>query len=317
MSDQLITIIGGTGFIGRHLVSRLATSGYRIRLATRDPESATQLMTQGNVGQIVGLKTNVRNQQSVERAVADADIVINLVGILYERGAQKFGAIHVDAAERIAAASKAAGVSQLIHMSALGADKQHEALYARSKAAGEELASKEFPGATILRPSVVFGINDDFFNRFAQILTLAPVFPLADGGSSKMQPIWVEDLTEAILRIIENPAQQGKTWELTGPDVFTFKELMEKTLEFTNRKCLLVPVPSAVMSVMAVFMNLVPGRPQLTPDQVKLLKTDNVASGSFPGLSDLGITAGTIDGIVPEYLRRFRKGGGTQPLVVI
>ncbi len=316
MSDQLITIFGGTGFIGRHLVSRLAANGYRIRLATRDPETATQLMTQGNVGQIVGLKTNVRDQQSVERAVTGTDIVINLVGILYERGAQNFGAVHVDAAERIAAASKAAGVSQLIHMSALGADKQHAAAYARSKAAGEEHAAKEYPGATILRPSVVFGVNDDFFNRFAQILTLAPIFPLADGGLSKMQPIWVEDLTEAILRIIEDPTQQGKTWELTGPDIFTFRELMEKTLEFTNRKCLLVPVPSSVMSMMAVFMNLVPGRPQLTPDQVKLLKTDNVASGTLPGLSDLGISAGSVDAIVPDYLRRFRKGG-SQPLAVI
>lgn len=309
MSDQLITIFGGTGFIGRHLVSRLATGGYRIRLATRDPEVATQLMTQGNVGQIVGLKTNVRDQASVERAVAGADIVINLVGILFERGAQKFKSIHEDAAERIAAAAKAADVSQLVHMSALGADKQHAAAYARSKAAGEELATREFPGATILRPSVVFGVNDDFFNRFAQILSFAPVFPLADGGASKMQPVWVEDLCEAILRIIEDPAQQGKTWELTGPDIYSFRQLMEMTLEFTSRKCLLVPVPFSVMSVMSVFMNLAPGRPQLTPDQVKLLQTDNVASGDLPGLSDLGITAGTVNGIVPEYLRRFRKGG--------
>ena len=316
MSDHLITIFGGSGFIGRHLVGRLAAKGYQIRLAVRDPESATQLMTQGNVGQIVGFKTNVRDQRSVEKAVAGADIVINLVGILYEKGAQNFGRIHVDAAERIAAAAKAAGARQLIHMSALGASREHEAGYARSKAVGEELAAKEFPGATILRPSVVFGRDDDFFNRFASILSLAPVFPLSDGGKSKMQPIWVEDLADAIVRIIETPVQQGKIWELTGPDVYSFQELMQKVLDFTGRKCLLVPVPSSLMSFMAIFMNLAPGRPQLTQDQVKLLKTDNVASGRYPNLKDLGITPTTIDAIVPDYLSRYKRGGGLQSATV-
>lgn len=310
MSGHLITIFGGSGFIGRHLVGRLAAKGYQVRLAVRDPESASQLMTQGVVGQIAGVKTNVRDQRSVDRAVAGADIVINLVGVLYEKGAQNFGRLHVDAAERIAAAAKAAGATQLIHMSALGARKDHEAAYARSKAVGEELAAKEFPGATILRPSVVFGCDDDFFNRFATILSLAPVFPLADGGKTKMQPIWVEDLADAIVRIIETPSQQGKIWELTGPDVYSFKELMEKVLEFTGRKCVLLPVPSAIMSVMAGFMALAPGRPQLTSDQVKMLQEDNVASGNFPNLEDIGIQPNTIDAVVPEYLRRYRRGGG-------
>ncbi|WP_288904980.1 complex I NDUFA9 subunit family protein [uncultured Sneathiella sp.] len=309
MSGHLITIFGGSGFIGRHLVGRLASKGYQIRLAVRDPESAAQLMTQGVVGQIAGVKTNVRDQQSVERAVAGAEIVINLVGILYEKGAQNFGRLHVDAAERIAAAAKSAGAKQLIHMSALGAEKNHESAYARSKAVGEELAAKEFPGATILRPSVVFGLDDDFFNRFASILSLAPVFPLADGGKMKMQPVWVEDLADAIVRIIETPAQQGKTWELTGPDVYSFKELLEKVLTFTGRKCVLMPVPSGAMSIMACVMALAPGRPQLTPDQVKLLKHDNVASGEFPNLQDLGIQPATVDAVVPEYLRRYRRGG--------
>ena len=252
MSGQLITIFGGSGFIGRHLVGRLAAKGYQVRIAVRDTESAAPLMTQGNVGQIVGFKTNVRNQASVERAVAGADVVINLVGILFEKGAQNFGRLHVDAAERIAAASRKAGVAQLIHMSALGVSKDHEAAYARSKAVGEELAKAEFPEATILRPSVVFGNDDDFFNRFAGILSLAPAFPLAGGGESKMQPIWVEDLTDAIVRIIETPAARGKTYELTGPDVYSFRELMEKVLEFTGRKCLLLPVPFGVMRAMSV-----------------------------------------------------------------
>lgn len=312
MANGLITIFGGSGFIGRHLMRRLTAKGYRIRLASRDPEDATDLMTQGSVGQIVGLKTNVRNQASVERAVRGSDIVINLVGILYESGAQTFGAVHVDAAERIAKASKQAGVRHLIHMSALGADRAHEAGYARSKAVGEELAATEFPGATILRPAVVFGRDDDFFNRFARILALSPVFPLVDGGKMKMQPVWVQDLAEAILRIIETPDQQGKTWEFTGPDIYSLRDLMSKILDATGRKCLLLPVPAGVMSVMAFFMGLIPGRPPLTTDQVKLLKVDNVASGQYPNLADLGITAGRIDAIVPQYLQRYKKGGGYQ-----
>ena len=317
MSGQLITIFGGSGFIGRHLVGRLAAKGNQIRIAARDPEVASQLMTQGNVGQVVGFKTNVRDPRSVARAVAGADIVINLVGVLYEKGAQNFGRLHVDAAERIAAAAKMAGAQQLVHMSALGATKDHEAAYARSKAVGEELAAREFPGATILRPSVVFGRDDDFFNRFACILSIAPVFPLSDGGKVKMQPIFVEDLADAIVRIIETPSEQGKTWELTGPDVYSFRELMENVLKFTGRKCLLVPVSSSLMSVMATLMALAPGRPQLTPDQVKLLKYDNVASGTYPNAKELGIHPTAIDAVVPDYLRRFRRGGGLTPMTAV
>ncbi|TNE38547.1 MAG: complex I NDUFA9 subunit family protein [Alphaproteobacteria bacterium] len=309
MPDHLITIFGGTGFIGRHLVGRLAAKGYQIRLAARDPESATALMTQGNVGQIVGMKTNVRNQASVERAIAGAHIVINLVGVLFERGAQNFGQLHVDAAERIARAAKAAGAAQLIHMSALGASREHAAGYARSKAVGEELARAEFPGATVLRPSVVFGNDDEFFNRFARILSIAPAFPIVDGGKNKMQPVWVEDLANAIVRIIENADYQGKTYEFAGPDVLSFREIIEKVLAFTGRKCLLLPAPSGAMSIAAAFMSLAPGRPLLTPDQIKLLKTDNVATGSEPGLTDLGIAPSRIDAIVPQYLRRYKRGG--------
>jgi len=312
MPDRLITIFGGSGFIGRHLVGRLAAKGYQIRLAVRDPESAVQLMTQGNVGQIVGMQTNIRNQMSVDRAVAGADIVINLVGLLYETGAQSFGAVHVDGAERVAKAAKQAGAKQLIHMSALGADKEHEAGYARSKAVGEELAATEFPGATILRPSVVFGTDDDFFNRFAQLLSLTPVFPLSDGGQAKMQPIWIENLVEAIVRILESSSAQGKIWELTGPDAVSFHDLMKRVLIYTDRSCLFLPVPASLMSFMAIFMKLAPGRPQLTPDQVKLLKIDNVASGDFPNIQDLGIEAASIDFVVPTYLRRYKKGGGTK-----
>lgn len=312
MSGQLITIFGGSGFIGRHLVQRLGANGYQVRIAVRDTENALPLITQGNVGQIVGIRTNVRNQESVERAVAGADIVINLVGILYEKGPQTFERIHVEAAGRIAAAARQAGVKQLVHLSALGVSPDHPSAYARSKARGEERVAQEFPGASILRPSVVFGNDDDFFNRFASLLAIAPVFPLAGGGKSKMQPVWVEDVADAIVRIIETPAAQGKTYELAGPEVFTFAELMQKVLDYTQRRCLLLPVPYGVMRFMGTLMSLLPGRPLLTSDQVILLRHDNVAAGNCPGLEALGINAAAVDAVVPQYLRRFRRRGGAQ-----
>ncbi|WP_284223824.1 complex I NDUFA9 subunit family protein, partial [Brevundimonas denitrificans] len=217
MSAGLITIIGGSGFIGRHLVGRLASRGYRVRIAVRDTEKAAQLMTQGNVGQVVGMQTNIRNQASVERAVAGADIVINLVGLLFESGSQKFNAVHVEGAKRVAEAAKAAGARQLIHMSALGADEKSESNYARTKAEGEKAVSEAFEGATILRPSVVFGAGDDFTNKFARLTACLPALPLANGGRALMQPVWIEDLADAIVKIIETPEQQGKIFEFGGP----------------------------------------------------------------------------------------------------
>lgn len=259
MSGRQVTIFGGSGFIGRHLVGRLAAMGYRIRIAVRDTEVAAALITQGYVGQIVPVQANIRNYASVERAVAGSEIVINLVGILYESGAQKFGAVHVEGAANIAKAAKAAGASVLVHISALGADLKSDANYLRSKAYGEELVKKEFPAVTIIRPSIVFGVDDDFFNRFASLLSLTPAFPLIDGGRVKYQPVWVNDLAQALALIVSDKSYQGKIYEIGGDDVYSLKDLLQMILNVTGRKCLFLPVPSAAFVVPALFAGLIPG----------------------------------------------------------
>lgn len=310
MASRLITIFGGSGFIGHHLVGRLAEKGYRIRLAVRDTEKAAQLMTQGNVGQIAGLQTNIRNKDSVERAVAGADIVINLVGLLYQSGSQTFHAVHVDGAATVAAAAKAAGVSQLVHLSALGADSDSPSKYAQTKAAGEDAVSKNFDGATIVRPSVIFGADDDFTNKFAMLTSLTPVLPMVDGAKVKMQPVWIEDLAEALVKIIETPEHQGKIWELGGPEVLSLSEIIDAILKVTKRTSYIVPVPAGLMAFKAFFIQMYPGKPLLTTDQVRLLQIDNVVSGNHSGFAELGLPTTGLDGVLPKYLKRYRKGGG-------
>jgi uncharacterized protein YbjT (DUF2867 family) len=310
MSSRLITIFGGSGFIGRHLVGRLAAKGYRIRLAVRDTEKAAQLMTQGNVGQIVGMQTNIRNKASVERAVAGADIVINLVGLLYQSGAQNFNAVHLDGATSVATAAKAAGAKQLIHMSALGASLDSPSVYARTKAGAEQAVQREYEGATILRPSVVFGSDDDFTNKFGQLTSLLPVLPLLDGGAANMQPLWIEDLAEAIVRIVETPDAQGRLYEFGGPDVMSLKEIIDAILAVTGRTCFIAPVPEGLMAFKAFFLQMMPGKPFLTVDQVRLLKADNVVSGNYPGFAELGIEPVSLTSVLPEYMTRYQKGGG-------
>lgn len=307
MSGRQVTIFGGSGFIGRHLVRRLAAKGYRIRIAVRDTEPAAALITQGDVGQIVPVKANIRNFASVERAVAGADIVIDLVGILYETGAQKFGAVHAEGAANVARAAKAAGASTLVHMSALGADSKSDSAYLRSKAQGEEQVLAEFPEATIIRPSIVVGLDDDFFNRFAALLSIAPVFPLVDGGRTKFQPVWINDLADAMARIAQDKSSQGGIYEFGGNDIYSLREIMQMILDITGRKCLLLPVPSAALVVPALLASLIPGRPLITSDQLKSLGHDNILSGTQPGLESLGITPTAIAAVAPEILHRYRR----------
>ncbi|MBE7636189.1 NAD(P)H-binding protein [Sneathiella sp. P13V-1] len=314
MSAGLITIIGGSGYIGRHLTGKLAEKGYRIRLAVRDTEKAAQLMTQGDVGQVVGVQTNIRNVPSIERAVAGADVVINLVGLLYEAGAQKFDAVHAEGAGNVAAAAKAAGASQLIQMSALGADEKGESAYARTKAEGEARVKAAYPEATILRPSVVWGNDDDFTNKFAQMSAMMPALPLGEGGKNKMQPLWVEDLVDAIVKIVETPALQGKTYELGGPDALSMAEIIDVITSVTERTMFVLPAPYSMMGVMGFFMGLIPGKPMLTSDQVKLTKADSVVSEGAEGFAELGIEPKPFQAASLEYLRRFRKGGGLNEL---
>ena len=326
MTRRVVTVFGASGFIGQHVVQRLARQGWVVRAAVRDPIAAEFLKPMGDVGQVNPVRADINDPTAVAAAVSGADAVISLVGILYERGRRSFQSVHVDGAAHVAAAAKAAGVERLVHVSALGADRNSESAYARSKAAGEEAVSQAFPGATIIRPSVVFGPEDGFFNRFAAMARLLPVLPVytADGfkpemqenglptlnlygsGGTIFQPVYVGDVAEAILRCVESPKLAGKVYELGGPRRYSLKEIMELVVAETGRCRVLVPLPFFVARIQAAFLQFLPN-PPLTPDQVKLLKVDNVARGGKPGLAELGITPTTCEAILPMYLGRYRK----------
>ncbi len=313
-TDTLITVFGGSGFLGRHVVRALARRRYRIRVAVRRPELAGFLQPLGSVGQIHTVQANVRHPESVEAATRDSDVVINLVGILFERGRQRFEAVQGYGAERVALAASAYG-ARMIHVSAIGANENSPSGYARAKALGEKLVLAATPGATIFRPSIVFGPEDDFFNRFAAMARMAPALPLVGGGHTRFQPVFVGDVAEAIALAADGKTKSGATYELGGPEVLTFRELMEFTLKTIERKRPLVPLPFALAKLKAQLLQFLP-KPPLTPDQVELLKNDNVVSEdavkSGRTLKDLGIIPSTIESIVPGYLWRFRRTGQFQ-----
>jgi uncharacterized protein YbjT (DUF2867 family) len=310
-ADTLITIFGGSGFLGRHVVRALAKQHYRIRVAVRRPDLAGHLQPLGRVGQIHAVQANVRRRPSVAAAVRGSDVVINLVGILFESGRQRFDSVHSFGAEAVALAA-AAHDARVIHVSAIGADENSSAAYARSKAAGEKLVLAATPGATVFRPSIVFGPNDDFFNRFAALARLSPMLPLIGGGHTRFQPVFAGDVAEAVVRAVAGDAKPGTVYELGGPEVFTFKELMEFVLATIERRRLLVPLPFGLARLQAAFLALMP-KPLLTPDQVELLRYDNVVSdaANIEGrtLQGLGIAPRSVPAIVPSYLWRFRKTG--------
>lgn len=324
MDRRVIAVFGGSGFIGRHLVKRLAADGWVVRVAVQDTVAAGFLKTMGDPGQIVLLKASITDPAMVGAVVEGADAVVNLVGILFERGRRSFSAIHVEGAAIVAAAARKAGVARLVHVSALGADKASSAAYARSKAEGEEQVLAAFPGATIIRPGVVFGPEDDFFNRFAVMARLSPVLPVftADGfrlscqdgscaldpfgsGGPTFQPVYVGDVAEAIAAVLALPAAAGRVYELGGPRRYTLKEIMELVLNQTERRNLLLPVPFWVARIQAAFLGLLP-KPPLTSDQVELMRTDNVVRGGKPGLAELGIAPTPAETILPTYLARHR-----------
>ena len=309
--DTLVTVFGGSGFLGRHVVRALANQGYRIRVAVRRPELTGHLQPLGRVGQIHAVQANVRFPQSVEAAVRDTDVVINLVGILFERGQQRFDLVQAQGAGVVAEAAHAVG-ARLIHVSAIGADENSVSDYARSKAAGERLVLAAQPQAIIVRPSIVFGPEDDFFNRFAALAQIAPALPLPGGGQTRFQPVFAGDVAEAIGKAVDDEAKPSTIYEFGGPDVSTFKELMEFTLATIGRRRLLVPIPFAMLKLQAAFLQFLP-KPPLTPDQVELLKSDNVVSAPAHEqgrtLEGLGIVPNSLASIVPDYLWRFRKAG--------
>ena len=309
--DTLVTVFGGSGFLGRHIVRTLARRDFRIRAAVRRPDLAGHLQPLGRVGQIHAVQANVRYPASIEAAVRDAAVVINLVGVLFERKPQTFAAVQATGAATIAQATAAVG-ARLIHVSALGSDPDSPSRYAQTKAAGEAAVRAAVPEAIILRPSVVFGPEDDFLNRFAAIARISPVLPLIGGGETRFQPVFVGDVAEAAARAIESLALPGAVYELGGPDVMTFKQIMEFVLATTERRRLLLPIPFGVAELQAFFLQYLP-KPLLTPDQVKLLRRDTVVSEEAKRegrtLEGLGIDPTAMAAVVPSYLWRFRRSG--------
>jgi NADH dehydrogenase len=309
--DRLITIYGGSGFLGRHVVRALAKRHYRMRVAVRRPDLAFHLQPLGRVGQIHAVQANLRDAASVQAAARDASVVINLVGVLFERGRQRFDSVHALGAEQVALAAKAHG-ARLVHVSAIGADEASPARYARSKAAGERLVLAAQPQAVIMRPSILFGPGDNFFNRFASLATMSPALPLIGGGHTRFQPAFVGDVASAIADAVDGKARGGTIYELGGPEVRTFKELMQLVLTTIERKRLLVPFPFFLAKLQAMALQFLPV-PLLTPDQVEMLRVDNVVSEAAKAdgrtLQGLGITPEPMEAIVPSYLWRFRKTG--------
>ncbi len=337
MDKRVVTVFGGSGFVGRHLVNRLAKAGAHVRIAVRDIEAANFLKIGGDTGQVVPWPADITDPAQVKAAADGADWVVNLVGILFERGKRTFQRIHVDGAGNVAEAAKEAGAKRLVHVSALGADENSPARYGRTKAAGEAAVMKAFPGATIVRPSVVFGPEDNFFNLFAGLARLTPVLPVfgcpvwpkitlfpengfldidlyGDGGT-RFQPVYVGDVGDAIMNILADPSTGGLVYELGGPRQYSFKEIMELMLDGTGRKRFLAPLPFAVAAFEAWFLEFWP-KPLLTRDQVKLLTRDNVVSGSRPGFRELGIEPMPAEAILPTYLGRFRPPAKRGPEAV-
>jgi NADH dehydrogenase len=309
--DTLVTVYGGSGFLGRHVVRALAKRHYRIRVAVRRPELAGHLQPLGRVGQIHAVQANLRHAASVDAAARDAEVLVNLVGILFERGRQRFQAVHTYGAEQVALAASAHG-ARLVHVSAIGADVNSPSTYARSKAAAERLVLAAQPSASIMRPSILFGPEDDFFNRFAAIARLSPALPLIGGGLTRFQPVFVGDVARAVADAVDGVARPGVIYELGGPDVRTFKELMQFVLRTIERKRLLLPLPFFLAKMQAALLRYFP-KPPLTPDQVELLRVYNIVTEAAKTeqrtLQGLGIEPETMEAIVPSYLWRFRRSG--------
>jgi uncharacterized protein YbjT (DUF2867 family) len=305
-SRKLATVFGGSGFLGRYVVKRLAAKGYVVRAAVRDVEAAMFLRPMGDVGQIVPLYAPLHEEALVARAIDGADVVINLTGILAEHRKGDFMRTHAEGAGRIARLAGSTNARHLVHVSALGADAHSPSLYGRSKAAGEEAVRAAFPRAVILRPSIIFGPEDNFFNRFAAMATISPVIPIT-GGGTKFQPVYVADVADAILAALSGDIS-GNTFELGGADIKTFKQLIEYMLKIIDRNRIVLDLPRGLANLQAQFLQRLPGK-LLTTDQVKSLQRDNIVSEGALDLLSLGITPTPMDLILPSYLARYRPAG--------
>ena len=301
-------MLGGSGFIGRYVVKRLAARGEVIAVGCRNAEQAKFLKPMGDVGQIVPLNVGIGDETLLPAFLAGNDALVNCVGILRESGAQTFELVHHTGPARLARFAREAGVDRFVHISAIGADPRSSSAYARTKAAGEQAVRDAFPTVTILRPSVVFGPEDQFFNRFAAMAMISPVLPLVGGGETRFQPVYVGDVADAVVRCLVDQATAGRVYELGGPKVYTFREILDLLLSEIRRKRLFVDLPFGLAALQARLMSILPN-PPLTPDQVELLKSDNIVSSGALNLASLGLQPTAAEVIVPIYLDRFRRGG--------
>lgn len=320
-AQQLVTVFGGSGFVGRHVVRALVKRGYRVRVAVRRPDLAGFLQPIGTVGQIHAVQANLRYPASVAAAVKGADAVINLVGIMQEQGRQSFSAVQANGARAIAQACAAAGITRLVHVSALGATAESASAYARTKAEGEAAVFASVPGAVVLRPSVMFGPEDTFFNRFASMARMLPVLPLVGGGKTKFQPAFVGDVAVVAARAVDGTVQGGRVYELGGPEVMSLRQILEEVCRVTGRKRLLAPLPFPLARIMGsvlqvvdtLTLGLIPDELVLTRDQVTLLQSDNVVSAAAAeegrDFAGIGVAPTSVEAIISSYLWRFRKTG--------
>lgn len=311
----LAVLVGGSGFVGKYVAQRLARDGWRVRVAVRRPNEALQMRSYGDVGQVEPVQANIRDDASIARAVYGADVVINLVGVLAEMGRQTFQAVQADGAERVARLAAEAGVPRFVQVSAIGADASSKSAYARTKAEGEAGVRKHYPNAVVLRPSIIFGAEDQFFNRFAAMARVSPAIPVV-GPKTLFQPVYVDDVAKAIVKAANDPLTDGATYELGGPRRYTFKELMEMMLGVIHRRRLILPLPFFIARIQAWFLDLIPyvslgfaSNTLLTLDQVKLLAKDNVVGEGVGTLTDLGVSPTTVEAVIPSYLYRFRPYG--------
>ena len=322
--DQLAVVFGASGFVGRYVVRALTRSGWRVRAVTRRPFQAAHLQVAGLPGQVEIVRGNIRSEASIAMALSGADAAVNLVGILAEGGAQTFDALQARGAGDVARAAAAEGIERVVHVSAIGADEGSASDYARTKGTGERLVAEHVPGAVILRPSIVFGIEDDFFNRFAKMARFSPALPLIGGGKTRFQAVYVGDVAAAVVAGLDEAKHRGRTFELGGPEVLTFKQLMELMLRLIGRRRALVPLPFPVAGLMgkggAMAGKLPFVTPPITDDQVELLKRDNVVGEGVEAvgtLADLGVEPHTLDAVLPTYLYRYRRHGQFSPEVPV
>lgn len=304
MRDKTVTLVGGTGFIGRYVVKLLAEQGYTIRVIARNPDNALHLKTAGDVGQVVLMQGDLAKPESLRGKLDRSFAVINLVGILFEKARQNFTTLHTVGAEKLAQMARQAGAERFVHMSSLGVDKVVKSKYARTKSMGEKTVRAAFPEATLLRPSVVFGAEDQFYNTFAEMAGTLPALPLIGGGMTRFQPVYVMDVARAVGAALTRADALGHTYELGGPGVYSFREVLEYICKTTGRSPALLNVPFGAMKLVATFTELLP-HPPLTRDQIILLEMDNVVSPGAKKCADLGITPAAVEAIVPAYLARF------------